>query len=61
MLNKIVVDTHHLVNAYIEDGGFVRHSHYFPANSYQEASALNDVAAQAILDELDILAPPSAP
>jgi len=61
MLNKIVVDTDDLVKAYIEDGDFVRHTWYFPANSYQQISALNTVAAQAILDELGIVAPPSAP
>jgi hypothetical protein len=61
MLNEIVVDTHHLVMAYIEDGGFVRDSDYFPANYSTEASALNTVAAQAILDQLGIFTLPSAP
>ena len=61
VLNKIVVDTDDLVKAYIQDGNFVRETWYFPANSYQEELTLNTVAAQAILDELDILAPPSAP
>ena len=61
MLNEIVVDTHHLVMAYIEDGGFVRDSGYFPANYSTEASALNTVAAQAILDQLGIFTLPSAP
>ncbi|MDC1510268.1 hypothetical protein N8381_06100 [Oceanospirillaceae bacterium] len=61
VLNEIVVDTHHLVSAYIQDGGFVRHSHYFPANSYQEVSTLNTVAAQAILNQLGIFTLPSAP
>jgi hypothetical protein len=57
VLNEIVVETHDLVNVYIEDGGFVRHSDYTPANSYQEASSLNTVAAQAILHQLEIVAP----
>ena len=61
VLNEIVVDTHRLVSAYIQDGDFVRETWYFPANSYQQASTLNTIAAQAILDELDIVAPPSAP
>ena len=61
VLNKIVVDTDNLVSAYIQDGDFVRKTWYFPANYSVEALTLNTVAAQAILDELDILAPPSAP
>ncbi|MDB4001807.1 hypothetical protein N9449_03795 [Oceanospirillaceae bacterium] len=61
MLNKIVVDTDDLVSAYIQDGDFVRKTWYFPANYSAEALTLNTVAAQAILDELGIVAPPSAP
>ena len=61
MLNKIVVDTDNLVSAYIQDGDFVRKTWYFPANYSVEALTLNTVAAQAILDELGIVAPPSAP
>lgn len=61
VLNKIVVDTDDLVKAYIQDGNFVRKTWYFPANYSIEFSTLNTVAAQAILDELDILAPPSDP
>jgi hypothetical protein len=57
VLNKIVVDTDDLVKAYIQDGNFVRKTWYFPVNYSIELSALNTVAAQAILDQLDIVAP----